>query len=177
MDVETEIHVPFARPSSQNGFASAKRPRTDEGEDRSRVVNLSRDEFEHRNGNGVFFEKRPYQPIDYSTSALQSSRRFLPIKANGLVYESEDCRPKGETLFTPLKDDVIINTRNIEQFTFTNGSFFIGDESSRFNRTVQGVSLNMWRFDGQTKKLYISRSFVFTNLQEAQNIKRVLEAM
>ena len=28
-----------------------------------------------------------------------------------------------------------------------------------------GVSLNMWRFDGETKKLYISRSFVFTNLQ------------
>ena len=28
-----------------------------------------------------------------------------------------------------------------------------------------GVSLNMWRFDDQTKKLYISRSFVFTNLQ------------
>ena len=139
MDVETEIHVPFARPSSQNGFASAKRPRTDEGEDGNRVVNLSRDGLEHRNGNGVFFEKRPYQPIDYSTSALQSSRRFLPIKANGLVYESEDCRPKGETLFTPLKDDVIINTRNIEQFTFTNGSFFIGDESSRFNRTVQGT--------------------------------------
>lgn len=144
MDVETEIHVPFARPSSQNGFASAKRPRTDEGEDRSRVVNLSRDEFEHRNGNGVFFEKRPYQPIDYSTSALQSSRRFLPIKANGLVYESEDCRPKGETLFTPLKDDVIINTRNIEQFTFTNGSFFIGDESSRFNRTVQGKDVRSY---------------------------------
>jgi len=138
MDVETEIHVPFAPPSSQNGFASAKRPRTDEGEDGDRVANLSRDGFEPRNDNGVFFDKRPYQPIDYSTSALQLSRRFLPIKASGLVYESEDCRPKGETLYTPLKDDVIVNTRNIEQFTFTNGSFFIGDESSRFNRTVQG---------------------------------------
>ena len=138
MDVETELHVPFARPSSQNGFASAKRPRTDEGVDRDRVVNLSRDGFEHRNENGVFFDKQPHQPIDFSTSALQFSRRFLSIKANGLVYESEDCRPKGETLYTPLKDDVIVNTRNIEQFTFTNGSFFIGDESSRFNRTVQG---------------------------------------
>ena len=138
MDVETEIHVPFARQSSQNGFSSAKRPRTDEGEGGDRVVNLSRDGFEQRSENGVFFDKRPYLPIDYSTSALQSSRRFLPIKANGLVYESEECRAKGETLYTPLKDDVVVNTRNIEQFTFTNGSFFIGDESSRFNRTVQG---------------------------------------
>ena len=28
-----------------------------------------------------------------------------------------------------------------------------------------GVCLNMWRFDSQTKKLYISRSFVFSNPQ------------
>lgn len=28
-----------------------------------------------------------------------------------------------------------------------------------------GVSLNMWRFDDQKKKLYVSRSFVFTNPQ------------
>ena len=138
MDVETELQVPFPRPPSQNGFVSAKRPRTDEGEDRDRVVNLSSDGFEHRNENGLFFDKRSYQPIDYSTSAMQFSRRFLAIKASGLVYESEDFRSKGETLYTPLKEDVIINTRNIEQFTFTNGSFFIGDESSRFNRTVQG---------------------------------------
>ena len=28
-----------------------------------------------------------------------------------------------------------------------------------------GVSLNMWRFDDHKKKLYVSRSFVFTNPQ------------
>ena len=28
-----------------------------------------------------------------------------------------------------------------------------------------GVCLNMWRFDSQAKKLYISRSFVFSNPQ------------
>lgn len=138
MDVETEIHAPFPRSSSRNGFASAKRPRTDEGEDGHRVLNMSRDGFERRNENGLFFDKRPDQPIDYSTSASHLSRRFLPINASGSVYQSEDFRSKGETLYTPLKDDVIVNTRNIEQFTFTNGSFFIGDESSRFSRTVQG---------------------------------------
>ncbi|KAL9951068.1 hypothetical protein ACROYT_G043663 [Oculina patagonica] len=175
MDVETDI--PFSCPLSRNGFASAKRPRTDEGEDRHPGPSLSRDGFENRSENGLFFNKGPEHPTNYTTSASHISRRFLPINASGLVYESEDFRPKGETLYTPLQDDVIVNTRNIEQFTFTNGSFFIGDESSRFSRTVQGVSLNMWRFDDQTKKLYISRSFVFTSPQEAQEIKRVLEAM
>ncbi|KAJ7351658.1 hypothetical protein OS493_036208 [Desmophyllum pertusum] len=176
MDVETEI--PFPCTSSRNGFASAKRPRTDEGAAHEHQNLISRDEFERRSENSLFFNKRPDLSTDYSTTTSVSPKRFLLISASGLVYESEDFRPKGETLYTPLQEDVIINTRNIEQFTFTNGSFFIGDESSRFSRTVQGVSLNMWRFDDQTiKKLYISRSFVFTNTQEAQDIKRVLEAM
>ena len=136
MDVETEI--PFSCTPTRNGFASAKRPRTDDCEDTHQGPCLSRDGFERGNDNALFFNKRPDQPLDYSTPASHFSRRFLPINASGLVYESEDFRPKGETLYTPLQDDVIVNTRNIEQFTFTNGSFFIGDESSRFSRTVQG---------------------------------------
>lgn len=71
-------------------------------------------------------------------SSLAGCRRFLTIHSGCSIFESEDCRPKGETLYTPLREDVIINTRNIEQFTFVNGSFFIGDESSRFRKTVQG---------------------------------------
>lgn len=136
MDVETEI--PFPCTSSRNGFASAKRPRTDEGAAHEHQNLISRDEFERRNENGLFFNKRPDLSTDYSTTTSVSPKRFLLISASGLVYESEDFRPKGETLYTPLQEDVIINTRNIEQFTFTNGSFFIGDESSRFSRTVQG---------------------------------------
>lgn len=178
MDVETEISF-LSSSSSQNGFTTAccaKRQRTEE-RDEQEVMNLSRDDFDRPNKNGSLFHKRTNMPTNYWMSTSHSPKNFLLISANGLVYESEDFLPKGETLYKPLKEEVIINTRNIEQFTFTNGSFFIGDESSRFNRTVQGVSLNMWRFDNQAKKLYISRSFVFTNLQEAQNIKRILESM
>ena len=147
MDVETE--VPFPCTSSQNGFATAccaKRRRTNE-RDQHEDLNLSRDEFEHRNENGLLFNKRPDLPTDYWTSTSHYPKKFLLISASGLVYESEDCLPKGETLYKPLQDDVIVNTRNIEQFTFTNGSFFIGDESSRFNRTVQGNCNNFSRID------------------------------
>ena len=135
MDVDTEFPCMASR---DHGFTSVKRPRTDETGHQQYPAN-SRDGFhEHRNENGLFC-KRSDQPEICSSSPSPDSRRFLTIRASGLIFESENFRPKGETLYTPLKEDVIVNTRNIEQFTFTNGSFFIGDESSRFSRTVQGI--------------------------------------
>ena len=138
MDVETE-----ARSScipSRDGFTpAAKRPRTDD--DQHRNPANSHDGFhKHSSENGLFFRR----PENYYSSASRCCRRLLTIHASGLVFESEDFRPKGETLYTPLQADVIINTRNIEQFTFTNGSFFIGDESSRFSRTVQGIFIYLY---------------------------------
>ena len=67
------------------------------------------------------------------------SRRFLPIAAGEHVFQSEDCKPKGETLYIPVLDDTLLNLQNIEQITVTKGSFFLGDETSRFNRTAEGI--------------------------------------
>lgn len=175
MDVDTEASLPCVT-SRDYRFVSAKRPRTDETGQHHCPAN-SRDGFhQHESENGLFSKRSDASQMP-AGSSWQGCRRFLTIHAGCSIFESEDCRPKGETLYTPLREDVIINTRNIEQFTFVNGSFFIGDESSRFRKTVQGVCLNMWRFDSQAKKLYISRSFVFSNPQEAQGIKRILESM
>lgn len=65
-------------------------------------------------------------------------KRFLPIMSSEHIYESQDCKPKGETLYTSLKDDVLVNVQNIEQFSFAEGSYFIVDEASRFVKSVQG---------------------------------------
>ena len=126
MDVETEMAFPCI-PARGSFTSAAKRPRTD-------------DEEHHNSANSCngFHDDSTDQSGNYFASASLSCRRFFTICASGRVYDSEDFQPKGETLYTPLKEEVIVNTRNIEQFTFTNGSFFIGDESSRFNRTVQG---------------------------------------
>ena len=67
------------------------------------------------------------------------ARRFLPIHASDYIFHSENFQPKGETMYTPLREDTLVNTQNIEQFTFTQGSFFIGDEESRFSRTARGT--------------------------------------
>ena len=135
MDVETEVAFPCI--STRGGFAlAAKRPRTDD-EEHHNSANSRNGFHENSTDNGVFFKAPDQSGNDFASTSL-SCRRFFTIRASGRVYDSEDFRPKGETLYTPLNEEVMVNTRNIEQFTFTNGSFFIGDDSSRFNRTVQG---------------------------------------
>lgn len=136
MDVDTEASSPCVT-SRDHRFASAKRPRTDETGQHHCPAN-SRDGFhQHESENGLFSKRSDASQMP-AGSSLAGCRRFLTIHSGCSIFESEDCRPKGETLYTPLREDVIINTRNIEQFTFVNGSFFIGDESSRFRKTVQG---------------------------------------
>jgi len=66
---------------------------------------------------------------------------FLTILSNEHVYESEDCKPKGETPYKRLQESILLNVQNIEQFTFSQGSFFIVDDASRFIKVVQGNSL------------------------------------
>ena len=176
MDVETELSFP--RMPSRNGFSCAKRPRT-EVDQHDNPAN-SRDGFheQHSSENGMFF-KTPDQRGNYFNSAsLGYSRRFLTIHASGLVYESEEFRPKGETLYTPLQEDVIVNTRNIEQFTFTKGSFFIGDVSSRFCRTVQGIFLAsdsehhapllLWGYGIFNQKIIEKRIFLGGGLKDTE---------
>ena len=136
MDVDTEASLPCVT-SRDYRFVSAKRPRTDETGQHHCPAN-SRDGFhQHESENGLFSKRSDASQMP-AGSSWPGCRRFLTIHASCSIFESEDCRPKGETLYTPLREDVIINTRNIEQFTFANGSFFIGDESSRFRKTVQG---------------------------------------
>ncbi|XP_031569382.1 uncharacterized protein LOC116303905 [Actinia tenebrosa] len=114
---------------------------------------------------------------DVSPTSFTCCKRFLPINSSNFIYESEEYKSKGETLYVPLRESVLVNVQNIEQFSFKQGSFFIGDESSRFSKVVQGVALHLWRYSDTQQKLYISRSFVFTNIQVFNDIKKILDFM
>lgn len=138
MDVETELSFPCTSSQWPGACTSvAKRPRTED--DQHQNSTNSCDRFPANNTKNGLFLKTGHQPKKSVTSSSPCCRRFFTIHPSGQVYESEDFQAKGETLYTPLQVEVIVNTRNTEQFTFTNGSFFIGDESSRFIRTVEGT--------------------------------------
>lgn len=160
MDSATAVQVP-----------NRKRFRTEDlHENACEEINMITNQPYNANSNGLNNHANFLKPCC-------SSRRFLPVAASEHVFQSEDCKPKGETLYVPLRDDTLLNLQNIEQITVTKGSFFLGDETSRFNRTAEGAALNLWRYDQQLRRLFISRSFVFTSVQAFEEVKQLLDFM
>ncbi|XP_006824671.1 uncharacterized protein LOC102801739 [Saccoglossus kowalevskii] len=102
-------------------------------------------------------------------------RKFIPLKGGSAVFHSEDVKNKEETLYLPLQDDILLNTNSMEQISFNQGSYFIGDEMGTYVKSENGYVVNLWRYDGDQRRLYIARSLLFTNLQTFIEIKTVLE--
>ena len=69
-----------------------------------------------------------------------TGRRFLTLyKGNcNSVYHTEEWLPCGSTLFSPLTEDIMVNTQNIEQFSSTHGQFCVSDESGQYSTTLTG---------------------------------------
>ena len=62
------------------------------------------------------------------------------------VYRTEDVRGPGEgdTLYLPLDFDTYVNLTRVDEVTFRQGIFFIGDSSGRYIESVQGSALFQW---------------------------------
>ncbi|XP_012943128.1 uncharacterized protein LOC101856049 [Aplysia californica] len=96
---------------------------------------------------------------------------------NERVYQTEDWEPSGSALFYPLTEDVMVNSRNIEQFSCSSGNFFVAGQDGLYSRTLSGKVLHLWRFCTEKKKLYISRSFLFRNAQDFWEVQQMLERL
>ena len=78
---------------------------------------------------------------DVAVPSLQSpSRSFLLISNGSGTYQSENYKPKGETLYIPMAHmgDVLINVRNVDQVSCETGTFFLGDDTNKYVGSVQG---------------------------------------
>nr|XP_042908897.1 uncharacterized protein LOC107443204 isoform X2 [Parasteatoda tepidariorum] len=121
--------------------------------------------------------KRPrtedYSVGMYSTSKL--TKNFLSIRHNCYIYHTEDWKPKGCTMYLPLREDIMINTQNIEQISFENDQFFLADEKGNYVGAKPGNAVHFWRFDGSMRKLYISRSILFLKDQDYQDLQVQLD--
>ncbi|EDV23331.1 hypothetical protein TrispH2_001386 [Trichoplax sp. H2] len=76
--------------------------------------------------------------IGHYTGVISPSRWFIWIESCNGVFESEVYSQRNETLYIPVRDDVLINLKNIEQISFGSGTYFIGDMQARFTDTAQG---------------------------------------
>lgn len=107
-----------------------------------------------------------------------SGRHFIHLKHldDESLFQTEEWQPSGSALFFPLSEDVMINTRNIEQFSYVQGNFFVANHEGLYSNMLAGQVLHLWRFCPERKKLFISRSILFKNFQltaDGNQIRRI----
>ena len=62
----------------------------------------------------------------------------MKIAANPCTFHTEDWKNKQTTIYIPVTDDVMVNTRGIEQISFANGSFHVGNDQDVYKGSVNG---------------------------------------
>ncbi|XP_078658489.1 uncharacterized protein LOC144903888 isoform X1 [Branchiostoma floridae x Branchiostoma belcheri] len=161
-----EGNGPF-QPSLPNGNLTAM---NGTGVKRARMEDS---ESESDGGNCEMISPRPKT----STARIIPGRRFFSLKAAGCVFQSEHWQPRGETVYQPLQHEVLINATNIEQISFSEGLAFVGNQAGAYVSTESGHMIHLWRHDNQERKLYVSRTFLFTNYQMYSEVREVLEQL
>lgn len=119
-------------------------------------------------------ENRSQCPLSQTPLPAPRQRRFLQLAASSHLYQTEDWKPKQESLFQPVEGDLMVNMINIEQISFAAGSFFVADREGSYCGSHTGHVVHLWRFSETDRKLYISRSFLITDPQLLQMIKTQL---
>ncbi len=129
-----------------------------------------------RVGGEMMDEPRHKRCILLETNEFRG-RNFLPVKGSDSVFQSEVVKPKGETMYRPMTEDLLINMRHIEQVSFGMGVYFIGDLRGNYVRSDRGHVINMWRFDTNQQRLFISRSLLFTDIMKFTELQNILQTM
>ena len=86
----------------------------------------------------IYLNSVPNSVPVISTKCKES---FLRIPAHKNVHETEDWKGQQTTMYTPVKNDIMVNVRNIEQFSFSTGSFFVADENGTYQGSEEGISM------------------------------------
>ncbi|KAH9367025.1 hypothetical protein HPB48_021384 [Haemaphysalis longicornis] len=68
-------------------------------------------------------------------------------------------------MYLPLTQDVMINTRCIDQLSFETDQFFLADGKGNYIGAKSGHAIHMWRYDPASKRLFISQSVLFLREQ------------
>ncbi|BFY99210.1 hypothetical protein BsWGS_02250 [Bradybaena similaris] len=124
--------------------------------------------------NGYYNSIRNCHVIEQATN-----RHFLQLQCMDCetIFHTEDWNSSGSTMFSPVTEDLMINTRNIEQFSCSRGNFFVAGVDGVYSKTISGEVLHLWRFCPQKGKLFISRSFLFKNAQDFHQVRQVLQRL
>ncbi|XP_075720761.1 uncharacterized protein LOC142761448 isoform X2 [Rhinoderma darwinii] len=95
---------------------------------------------------------------------------FVQMLPNKGIFQSENWKPNGSTLYYPITSHLFVNFEKYDQISFDEGLFFIGDNSGGCSQKEQGHVIHCWRFDDKEKTLFIAMSYLFTNFSTFQEI-------
>ncbi|XP_071953704.1 uncharacterized protein [Antedon mediterranea] len=122
-------------------------------------------------------ETKRRSPQKNAATTYKGSKQFLFIKGGTDVFHSEDFLPRGETLFVPVQEDIMINLMNIEQISLSNECFFTANVNGTYQSTQQGDAIHLWRYDFSKRQLFISRSILFLQPSVFAEVKQTLESL
>lgn len=114
-------------------------------------------------------------PASEGPRCARFGRSFLTIRHNASVFHTEEWKPRGCTMYLPLTQDVMINTRCIDQLSFETDQFFLADGKGNYIGAKSGHAIHMWRYDPASKRLFISQSVLFLREQDHREVLDQLE--
>ena len=74
------------------------------------------------------------------TTRVCPPRRFLAVPGGQGVFHTEEWRERQTPMYLPVTENLLINTANIEQLSFTAGSWFLADETGNYCGSQEGKS-------------------------------------
>lgn len=96
----------------------------------------------------------------------KSGRTFLTIRQSPYVYQTQEWKGNGDTLYQLVSSDIMINVHRIDQISFESGQFFLASLKGLCTGAKSGHAIHLWRYGAVQRKLYISQSILFLREQD-----------
>lgn len=102
-------------------------------------------------------------------------RGFLAIRHGASVFQTEELKPRGCTLYHPLTNDMMINVLNVDQLSFESGQFFLADAKGLYIGAKSGHAIHFWRYGNVSRKLFVSQSILFLKEEDYIGVLQQLD--
>lgn len=107
-----------------------------------------------------------YNLFSHNGSSVSSRpKNFVRLAGSSNTFHSELWKEDSQTLYLPVQGDLLINMTRIEQVSFASGTFFVCDSAGNYASKESGQVVNFWKYDVLAKRLFISRSLLFTDAE------------
>ncbi|KAH6928640.1 hypothetical protein HPB50_018161 [Hyalomma asiaticum] len=102
-------------------------------------------------------------------------RGFLAIRHSASVFQTEEWKAGGNTLYRPLTNDMMINALSVDQLSFESGQFFLANAKGNYSGAKSGHAIHFWRYNNVSKRLFVSQSVLFLKEEDYMGVLEQLE--